>query len=146
VLVKGSSSVTRLEVHVSFKTKYCNKVFDYGNFKERCREILYEAAEKQDLVIKEMGFDREHVHMTWLMKVYHDVAYLSKCLKGTSGRKLLKEFPTIKRRYFWGSGLWTGVIYADTIGKDPETMYNYVRNQGKQPDDQTKLGRFFGAN
>ena len=146
MIIKGSSSITRLEAYVSFKVKYCHKVFDYVEFKKRCEEIFYKVAEKQDLIIEEMGFDRNHVHMTWLMRVYHRVDQLSKALKGTSGRKLLKEFPEIKKKYFWGSGLWSGVIYADSIGKDPIMMNNYVKNQGVSLKYQKTLKNFIVMN
>ena len=128
--VRGSSSITRIELHVSFKTKYCNNVFDIEEFRERCEQLFMQVAEEQQVIIKELGFDGDHVHMIWLIKVWHRVDQLAKSFKGTTGRKLMHEFPDIKRKYFWGSGLWSGVIFGDTIGKDPEEMGQYVRSQG----------------
>ncbi|MBI5061759.1 MAG: transposase, partial [Candidatus Aenigmarchaeota archaeon] len=55
-----------------------------------------------------------------------------KWFKGTSGRKLLKEFPEIKRKYFWGSGFWGSQSYIDSVGRNPEIIKNYVKNQGRQ--------------
>jgi len=40
----------------------------------------------------------------------------------------------MKSKYFWGSGLWSPMIYFDSIGQtgqDPERIANYVRNQGQ---------------
>ena len=143
--IRGSSSVFRLEAHMSFKTKYCHNVFDIAEFKERCRELLLLAAGDIGVEVTEIGFDRNHVHMDiqWL-RITLSVDRISKKLKGTSGRKLLREFPGIKKRFFWGSGLWSPVIYGDSLGREPEQMHGYVRNQGKKSKvHETSLKRFF---
>jgi len=62
-LLKGSSSVFRIEAHMSLKTKYCHNVFDIVEFKERCTELLLEAADVIGIEITELGYDRNHVHL-----------------------------------------------------------------------------------
>ncbi len=61
--------------------------------------------------------------------IRYSVEDVAKLLKGTSGYKLLKEFPEMKRKYFWGSGLWGSQIYFDSTGRDADEMRTYVRNQ-----------------
>jgi len=104
--IRGSSSVFRMEAHACFKAKYCHNVFDIAEFRERCRELLLEAAAKVGVEVKVMGFDRNHVHMDicWL-RITLSMDQIAKAMKGLSGRKLLAEFPAIKRECFWGSGL-----------------------------------------
>ena len=148
VFTRGSSSVTRLEEHVCFKAKYCHRVFDYPAFRARCEEIFREVAEKHGVVIHEMGFDGDHVHMDWQIRPVDSLSGLAKAFKGTSGRKLLREFPQFKREFFWGSGLWSGVIFGDTVGKDPGQIRAYVRNQGKRAKllpGQRSIGGFLEA-
>ena len=140
--IRGSSSFTRLEEHVTFKVKYCRRVFDCLEFQARCREIFRQVAEEQGVIIHEMGFDGDHVHMDWQFKPTHRLTDLAKAFKGTSGRKLLHEFPEIKSKYFWGSGLWSGVIFGDTVGKDPEQIRTYVRNQGEKAKNQRSVEEF----
>jgi len=63
----------------------------------------------------------------------YTVADVAKKLKGTSGRKLLQEFPYMKRKYFWGSGLWSPTVYFDSVGdQNSDELGEYVRNQGKR--------------
>ena len=126
-----SSSIGRLELHISFKVKYCHKVFTIEQIKNRCQEIFFAVAKKYGIVIKELGFDKDHVHLIIQLNPSMSVSQAAKLLKGTSGYKLLKEFPHIKSKYFWGSGLWSPTIYFDSIGQDPEQISNYVRNQGQ---------------
>ena len=144
---RGSSSVYRLEDHLCFKVKYCNKVFDIAEFRQRCEQIFYAVAEQEQFTISYLGFDRDHVHLTVNRKPYHSETYIAKKLKGTSGHKLLREFPEIKQKYFWGSGLWSPVIYADSLGKEPGQMYDYVKNQGiKSEKYQLTLKQFLSKN
>jgi REP element-mobilizing transposase RayT len=60
---KGSSSIYRLEAHLCFKIKYCHKVFDIAEFKQRCDEIFLEVAAKYHFLLNHRGFDRDHVHL-----------------------------------------------------------------------------------
>lgn len=143
--VVGSSSYLRLEIHVTFKVKYCHRVFDITEFKNRCQEIFFAVAKEQNVDIEEIGFDGDHVHMVWLLRVYHRIDMVTKAFKGTSGRKLLDEFPLIKRECFWGSGLWSGVIYGDSMGREPEAMKSYVRNQEIKSSKNQKSLRDFSA-
>ena len=54
---------------------------------------------------------------------------LRKLFKGTSGFRLLKQFPEIKQKYFWGSGLWGRQYYCYSIGSDMKVLKNYIRKQ-----------------
>jgi len=143
--VHGSSSIFRLEAHMSFKTKYSHNVFDVVEFKARCSELLLEAAASAGIEIIEHNYDRNHVHMDirWT-RITLSADQIAKKLKGRTGRKLLREFPGIKRRFFWGSGLWSPVIYGDSLGREPEQMRSYIRNQGtKSKAHEVSLKKFF---
>ena len=137
--VRGSSSYTRIEAHVCFKVKYSHNVFDIADFKDRCTQIFQEVAEQIKVQIKEIGFDRNHVHMVVVARIQQSFAWIAKMLKGTSGFKLLKEFPQIKKTYFWGSGLWSPAVFVDSVGKDPQIIQNYVRNQGKKKEMRKRV-------
>ncbi|MFH0836622.1 MAG: IS200/IS605 family transposase [Candidatus Aenigmatarchaeota archaeon] len=132
--VRASSSYTRIEAHMSFKVKYSHNVFDFVDFKERCIQIFQEVAEQIRVQIIEIGFERNHVHMDIVSRPNYSYSWVTKKFKGTSGKKLLKEFSEIKKTYFWGSGLWSPAFYVDSVGRDPETIYNYIRNQGKKKE------------
>ena len=129
--IRGSSSVTRLEIHVCYKVKYCHRVFEFVEVKERCQQIFFEVAELYKIKIIEIGFDGDHVHMDIQIRNTHRMCDVDKWFKGTSGRKLLEEFPEIKKEYFWRSGFWGKQGYGDSVGRDPEIIRNYVKNQGK---------------
>ncbi len=118
--VSYSSSIGRLELHVSFKVKYCHPIFESEKIKNRCIAIFHEVAGKYGIIIQSFGFDKDHVHLIVQLNPSMSVSEMAKLLKGTSGRLLLQEFQYMKSKYFWGSGLWSPVVYFDSIGQNPE--------------------------
>ena len=120
-------------MHMCFKAKYCHKVFDDERVRGRCEEIFRETAERYGMEIREIGFDCDPVHVTVDAGPNHSPASMAKALKGNSGHRLLREFPDLKRRYFWGSGLWSPAYYFDSMGdRTSSEIDEYVRNQGKR--------------
>ena len=131
--VSYSSSIGRNTLHMGFKVKYCHRIYDDKQVEKRCAEIFREASEKYGLVLHEIGFDRDHVHIDVDGGPNYAPKDIAKLLKGISGRKLLKEFPYLKKKYFWGSGLWNPSYYFDSIGdKTKEEIDKYIRSQGNK--------------
>jgi REP element-mobilizing transposase RayT len=58
---------------------------------------------------------------------------VAKALKGRSAHFLLREFTWLKKKYFWGSGVWSPAVYFDGVGnRTADQMRAYVREQGRQ--------------
>lgn len=128
---KYSSSLGAMKAHVSYKVKYCHRIFRFPRIKARCEQIFMEVSHEYGFAIEELGFDEDHVHFVVDIGVRFSVCQITKLLKGTSGKKLLQEFPLLKQIYFWGSGLWSPTIYFDSVGeKTEESALHYVRTQG----------------
>jgi len=96
-----SSSVGRNVLHLRFKVKYCHEIFNDMEVEKRCEKIFRDVSETHRWVLREIGFDRNHVHIT-IDAGTNGPADVAKALKGTSGRKLLTEFPHMKKKIFRG--------------------------------------------
>jgi REP element-mobilizing transposase RayT len=118
-------------MHISFKVKYCHEIFRYKEVESLCRHIFLKTAKDLDIDIQELGFDRNHVHMIVDIGL-KSLPEIAKYLKGRSGYKILKTFPWLKRRYFWGSGMWNPAIYFDSLGNNEKRLRDYVKHQGIQ--------------
>lgn len=127
-LVRTSSSIGRMLVHVCFIVKYRHKVFRDFRLKQRCEALLREAASRAGIVIDSIGFDVDHVHMVVDIGL-RSMAEVAKLLKGYSGYKLLREFADVKTRYFWGSGFWSPAYYFRSVGQNYAAISSYVANQ-----------------
>jgi putative transposase len=139
-LVSHSSSIGSCWVHLAFKVKYCHKIFDIPDIKMRMEQLLKEAMNRYNIRHKELGIDRDHIHSV-LDTGIRSVPQVAKLLKGYTAKRLLREYPFLKRQYFWGSGMWNPSYYFDSLGRDIGEMSRYVRRQGI-PSDQRKINEF----
>ena len=133
----------RIWIHLSLKVKYTHEVFEIREFREACQDLMIEIFEKHKIEYDTIGFDSNHFHVILDMALWK-VSDLVKVIKGTSGKKLLKKFPGIKKKYFYGSGFWSGTKYVYSIGRDKESIRKYVAKQRffRVTKDQTTLLEF----
>ena len=142
-LVSYSSSLGRLELHISLIPKYRHKIFAYDKIKTVCQLEFNRVAEQYGFRIKELGFDIDHLHMVLQLPPSMSVSEAVKLLKGNSSRKLFQCFPWLRQKFFWGGRLWSPAYYFDSVGDTTsEVIYKYVRNQGKKGDELRKLSEF----
>jgi putative transposase len=118
----------RIWIHVSLKTKYTNEVFDIREFREACNEMMVQIFHDYGIEYNRIGFDSDHFQAIIDLGM-KQVSELIKIMKGVSGRKLLQRFPEIKKKYFWGSGLWSGTKYVYSVGRDIKAIERYVSKQ-----------------
>src|SRR3989338_9219424 len=103
-----SSAVGEVWVMASFKTKYCNKIFDIQAVRGLCEALLTEAFQIYKIRSKKIAFDSDHVHTIIDMWLYSKPE-IAKKLKGYVARHLFSLMPWLKANkwqggYFWNSG------------------------------------------
>ena len=141
-----SSAVGECWVHTMFKVKYCHRVFDDEKVRACADRLFKEAFEKYRIRCGTIGFDCDHVHMTIDLGL-RSKPQVAKLLKGYTGAKILKEFPTMQKKLFWGGGFWNPSYYIDS-SRGLETITKYVNKQKygcvtlTQDNHQTRLVAF----
>src|SRR5680860_1201357 len=98
-LRKGSHTVSRLTCHIVWATKYRYKVLK-GDVQVRCRELLIQVCDAEEIEILKGVVSSDHVHMHIEYAPKQNVSTMVKLLKGRSSRKLQMEFPKLKNRYW----------------------------------------------
>jgi len=127
-LVSYNHAQIRIWVHISFKVKFTHEVFDIREFREACQKQMNEIFSTHKIECDRIGFDSNHFHAIVDLARW-DITTLVKIMKGISGKKLLSQFPEIKRKYFYGSGLWSGTKYVYSVGRDKLSIERYVAKQ-----------------
>ena len=129
-------TVSRLTAHIVWVSKYRYPVLQ-GDIKVRCRSILIQICEAEDVPILKGVVSNDHVHMHIEYRPSQDLSTLVKFLKGRSSRKLQMEFPELQRRYwgrhFWaiGFGCWsTGNVTDQIVNEYLEHHRNSTDNGG----------------
>ena len=131
---KGSHTVYDLKAHIVWITKYRYQVLK-GEVQVRCREIIRQICDANDVRILKGVVSKEHIHMHVSYPAKQSISDLVKRLKGRSARILLDEFPVLKKRY-WGNHLW-GVGYGvwSTGNITEEMVQEYLEHHRERPND-----------
>lgn len=130
---RASHTVYGLQVHVVFCTKYRYRVLR-GEVQERCRDLIRQVCDALDVQIIKGVVSADHVHLHLSYPPKLSVSELMRRLKGRSARKLLQEYPLLKKRY-WGGHLW-GIGYgAWSTGPVTEELVNeYLEHHRTRPN------------
>jgi putative transposase len=126
-------SVTRLTAHIVWSTKYRYKVLQ-GDIQKRCRELLIQICESEDVEILKGVVSKDHVHMHVEYRPSKSMSDLIKRLKGRSSRKLQQEFPELKKRY-WGRHFWAIGYGCWSTGNITDEMVNDYLEHHRNPKD-----------
>ena len=121
-LRRGHHTVTRLTVHIVWATKYRYHVLK-GDVQLRCREILLQVCQAEDVRILKGAVSSDHVHMHVEYAPKLSISQFVKHLKGRSSRMLQQEYPKLKKKY-WGRHFWASGYGAWSTGNITEEMVN----------------------
>ena len=127
-------TVSRLTAHIVWSTKYRYSVLE-GDIQLRCRTILVQVCDAEDVIILKGVVSKDHVHMHIEYRPSQSMSDLVKRLKGRSSRKLQQEFPELGKRY-WGQHFWAIGFGCWSTGNITDKMVNeYLEHHRKSPND-----------
>ena len=127
-------TVSRLTVHLVWVTKYRYKVLT-GDIQKRCRELLIQVCDTEDVRILSGVVSKDHVHMHIEYPPSVSISNLIKRMKGRASRLLQKEYTELNKRY-WGKHLW-GIGYGawSTGNITEEIVQEYLKRHKSSSND-----------
>ena len=133
---KSSHTTTRLTAHVVWTTKYRYHVLE-GDIKVRCRDLIVQICDAEDVRILKGVVSKDHVHMHIEYAPRLALSELVKRLKGRSSRMLQAEFPHLRKRY-WGRHFWAIGYGAWSTGNiTDEMVQQYLEHHRQQSNGET---------
>jgi len=125
-LTRGRHSVTSLNAHLVFVTKYRRKVFTNESL-DYLKECMEEVGRKMNFEIIEFNGEADHVHV---LVSYPPVLSISKIvnhLKGVSSRMYRTRYKSPSKEH-----LWSPSYFASSVGGAPiEVLKQYIQDQLK---------------
>lgn len=127
---KGSHTVSRLTCHIVWVTKYRFKVLE-GDIKKRCRDLLVQICEAEEVEILKGVISSDHIHMHIEYSPKNSISNIVKHFKGRTSRKLQIEYPALKDKY-WGQHFWaSGYGVWSTGNITDEMVEEYLEHHRK---------------
>ena len=131
---RSSHTVTRLTVHLVWVTKYRYHVLK-GEIQKRCRELIIQICDSEDIRILKGVVSKDHVHMLIEYPPSKSISGIVKRLKGRTSRLLQQEYPELRKRY-WGKHFWAIGYGAWSTGNMSEKMVEEYLEHHRHPSNQ----------
>ena len=118
---RGGHTISNIQAHIVWVTKYRYEVLR-GDIQKRCREIIIQICDAEDIKIIKGVVSKDHIHMHIEYPPKQSISNIVKRLKGRTSRILQMEFKELSKQYwgkhFWaiGYGVWsTGNVSQDMV-------------------------------
>ena len=106
---------------------------------EECiKETLRGISERYEIMIDEIGFDKNHIHIFCGASPKLSPLRIIEIIKSITARRIFEKFPKLKKKELWGGEFWSDGKYIGTVGEatSEKTIRNYIRNQSIDKTDE----------
>ena len=146
-LGKTSHSVYKIRYHIVTAIKY-RKLLLNSEIEACIKETLKEISERYEIMIDEVGFDQNHIHIFCGAAPRIAPLQLVSIIKSITARKVFEKFPKLKKEELWGGQFWSHGKYIGTVGEaaSEKVIRKYIRNQSldnKEAETRLKQLKLF---
>ena len=135
--------------HSSYKIRYhmvtavkCRKALLSSEVEECIKETMKGISERYEIVIDEIGFDQNHIHIFCGSHASMAPMKILAIIKSITARKIFERFPKLKKDELWGGAFWSVGKYIGTVGEatNEKVVKRYIRNQSvDKPEAENRL-------
>ena len=125
-----SHSRWECKYHVVWIPKYLKKTI-YGQLRQYLVQVFRDLARSKECEISEGHMMPDHVHMLLSIPPKYSVAQIVGFIKGKSAIYIARNYMG-HRRNFTGQHFWARGYHVSTVGRDEDTVREYIRSQEKE--------------
>ncbi|GAB6276079.1 MAG: IS200/IS605-like element ISEfa4 family transposase [Rectinema sp.] len=132
-------NVSVLLYHIVCPAKYRKVVFS-EEVDKTLRDICIEIENRYEIKFIEIGTEKDHVHFLVQSVPTYSPSKIVQIIKSITAKKIFERCPEVKKA-LWGGEFWTKGYYIGSTGKhgDEELIGNYVKSQGRNPEEYKRL-------
>ncbi|ABO49413.1 transposase IS200-family protein [Desulforamulus reducens MI-1] len=124
-----SHSRYNINYHLVWCPKYRHQVLT-DQIETYLKKLIYNICDHYKYEVLTMEVMPDYIHLFVSVKPYVSPTEVVKTIKSITAVWIFKKFPNLKKRKFWGSGLWSKGYYVGTAGPvSAETIQKYIENQ-----------------
>ncbi len=146
-LGKTSHSIYKIRYHMVTAVKYRKAILN-PEVEECIRETMKGISERYEIVIDEIGFDQNHIHIFCGSHASIAPMRIMSIIKSITARKIFETFPNLKNDELWGGAFWSVGKYIGTVGEatDEKVIKRYIKNHSmdkSEADNRFKQLKLF---
>lgn len=126
-----SHVVYQCTYHVVWVPKYRYRILT-GAVAELMDRDIRMLCEWKDVEVLELNIQPDHVHAVLSIPPKISVSSFMGFLKGKLAIKVMKSYPRLRRKPYWGNHFWARGYFASTVGLNEDLIRRYVRYQEEQ--------------
>ncbi|MEE4608997.1 MAG: IS200/IS605 family transposase [Desulfobacteraceae bacterium] len=126
--------------HVVWIPKYRKKTL-YGQVRRYLGEVFRDLARARECEVLEGHLMPDHVHMLISIPPKYSVAQVIGYIKGKSAIHIARNYMG-RRRNFTGLQFWARGYHVSTVGRDEQTVREYIRSQESEDRRLEQLSIF----
>lgn len=123
-------AVYQCTYHVVWVPKYRFRVLT-GVIAELIERDIRTLCEWKDVEVMELSVQIDHVHAVISIPPKISVSEFMGFLKGKLAIKVMKSYPQLRRKPYWGNHFWARGYFVSTVGLNEDLIRRYVRYQEK---------------
>ena len=123
---KLSHTTWDCKYHIVFIQKYRKKAL-YGKVRNFLGDVFHNLASHRESKILEGHMVNDHVYMLIEIPPKYPISKVIGYIKGKSAIHVAREFE--RSRNVTGHKLWARGYFVSTVGRDEQTIREYIRNQ-----------------
>ena len=126
-----SHAIWCCEYHIVWVPKYRYRILK-GAVKAELVKTINVYCGRLGCEVVELNIQVDHVHLLVKVPPKRSISELMGFLKGKTAIQVFRQFPTLKKKPYWGNHFWARGYCVDTVGLNHDMIQKYVRFQEKE--------------
>ena len=133
-----SHAIWHCQYHLVWVPKYRYRVLE-GPIAEHVHKCVHVFAGHKGCEVVELNVQKDHVHLIAMVPPKVSISDLMGTVKGRTAIRVLRQFPALRAKPYWGNHFWARGYCVDTVGLNAEMIRRYVQYQEKKERQQEQL-------
>ncbi len=135
---KLTHAIWHCQYHIVWVPKYRYRVLT-GSVAYEVEQCVRSFSSRKSCEVLELSVQVDHVHVVCMIPPKLSISDYVGIVKGRTAIRVLKKFPDLKKRPYWGNHFWAKGYCVDTVGLDAEKIRRYVKYQEAKERQQEQM-------
>ena len=135
---KLTHAIWHCQYHIVWVPKYRYRILT-GALRYEVEQCVRLFSSQKSCEVLELSVQVDHVHVVCMIPPKLSISDYVGIVKGRTAIRVLKKFPDLKKRPYWGNHFWAKGYCVDTVGLDAEKIRMYVKYQEAKERQQEQM-------
>ena len=135
---KLTHAIWHCQYHIVWVPKYRYRILT-GSVAYEVEQCVRSFSSQKSCEVLELSVQVDHVHVVCMIPPKLSISDYVGIVKGRTAIRVLKKYPDLKKRPYWGNHFWAKGYCVDTVGLDAEKIRMYVKYQEAKERQQEQM-------